>query len=74
MAAATTPTIADEEVLKYYTRLLRGVNLLAFGRKTCELMVPCWPEVAKSPSMLQLKLIESKGFKSGCVAHYYLKQ
>ena len=30
---------------------MRDVDLLVFGRKTYELMVPFWPEVAKSQSM-----------------------
>ena len=51
MAAATTPkSIADEELLEYYTQLLRDVDLLVFGRKTYQLMVPYWPDVAKSQS------------------------
>jgi dihydrofolate reductase len=45
-----TKGIADEELLDYYTHLLRDVDLLAFGRKTYQLMVPYWPEVAKDQS------------------------
>jgi dihydrofolate reductase len=45
-----TKTIADDELLEYYTHLLRDVDLLAFGRKTYQLMVPYWPDVAKSQS------------------------
>lgn len=41
---------ADDELHEYYTRLLRDVDLLVFGRKTYELMVPFWPDVAKSQS------------------------
>src|SRR5262245_22889213 len=41
---------ADEETHEYFTRLLRDVDLLVFGRKTYQLMVPYWPEVAKNPS------------------------
>ena len=46
-----TKTIGDEEIHEYFTDLLRDVGLLVFGRKTYELMVPFWPEVAKSHSM-----------------------
>src|SRR5499427_7764148 len=46
-----TKVIADEETHEYFTRLLREVDLLVFGRKTYQLMVPFWPEVAKSQSM-----------------------
>ncbi len=46
-----TKQLADEETHEYFTHLLRQVDLLVFGRKTYELMVPFWPEVAKSQSM-----------------------
>jgi len=45
-----TKMIADEEVHEYFTRLLRDVDLLVFGRKTYQLMVPYWPDIAKSQS------------------------
>jgi len=45
-----TKGIADEELLEYYTHLLRDVDLLVFGRKTYQLMVPYWPDIAKSHS------------------------
>ena len=46
-----TKQVADEEAHEYFTQLLREVDLLVFGRKTYQLMVPFWPEVAKSQSM-----------------------
>jgi len=46
-----TKQIADEETHEYFTQLLREVDLLIFGRKTYQLMVPFWPEVAKNQSM-----------------------
>jgi len=46
-----TKQIADDESHEYFTQLLREVDLLVFGRKTYELMVPFWPEVAKNQSM-----------------------
>lgn len=45
-----TKMIADEETHEYFTQLLREVDLLVFGRKTYELMVPFWPDVAKNQS------------------------
>jgi len=45
-----TKMIADEELLEHYTHLLRDVDLLVYGRKTYQLMVPYWPDVAKDPS------------------------
>jgi dihydrofolate reductase len=44
---------ADEETHKYFTHLLREADLLVYGRKTYQLMVPFWPEVAKNQSMSQ---------------------
>ena len=43
-----TKMIADEETHEYFTHLMRDVDLLVFGRKTYQLMVPFWPDVAKS--------------------------
>ena len=40
----------DGEVLEHYTQLLRDFDLLVYGRKTYQLMVPYWPDVAKSQS------------------------
>jgi dihydrofolate reductase len=45
-----TDKIADEDVHKYFTGLLRKADLILFGRTTYELMVPYWPEVARSQS------------------------
>jgi dihydrofolate reductase len=39
-----------EEMHEYFTNLMRDVDLIIYGRKTYELMVPYWPEVAKSRS------------------------
>ena len=38
------------EILKYYTDLVRDADLLVYGRKTYQLMVPYWPNVAKDKS------------------------
>jgi dihydrofolate reductase len=46
-----TKMIADEEIHEYFTQLMRDVDLLVFGRKTYQLMVPFWPDVAKNHSM-----------------------
>ena len=39
-----------DEVLEHYTNLLREFDLLVYGRKTYQLMVPYWPDIAKSQS------------------------
>jgi dihydrofolate reductase len=46
-----TKQTGDEETHEYFTHLMRDVDLLVFGRKTYQLMVPFWPEVAKNQSM-----------------------
>ncbi|HUL33437.1 MAG TPA: dihydrofolate reductase family protein [Candidatus Eisenbacteria bacterium] len=45
-----TKLIADEELLEYYTQLIRDAGLFVYGRKTYQLMVPYWPDVAKDDS------------------------
>src|SRR5208283_1988358 len=41
----------DEETFEYFMRLLRDdAGLLVYGRKTYQLMVPYWPDIAKSQS------------------------
>ena len=42
--------VPDEEVGQYYMDLVRDADLFVFGRKTYELMVPYWPDIAKSDS------------------------
>src|SRR6478752_9259732 len=46
-----TTQFADEETDEYWTGVLREADLLVYGRKTYELMVPFWPEVARNQSM-----------------------
>ena len=59
-----TKTIADEELLEYYTHLMRGVDLLVFGRKTYQLMVPYWPDVAKNRSETKASIEFAQTFDS----------
>src|SRR6202453_2023508 len=40
--------VPDEELMEYFTDLVRDADVLVFGRKTYELMVPYWPDIAKS--------------------------
>ncbi len=44
-----TKMVPDEEVLEHY-HLLRDFDVLVYGRKTYQLMVPYWPDIAKSQS------------------------
>jgi dihydrofolate reductase len=59
-----TKAIADEEMHEYFTDLIRGADLLVFGRKTYELMVPFWPDVAKSQSMTKAENEFARAFDS----------
>lgn len=45
-----TKGMADEELHDYYTQLVRDSDTFVYGRKTYELMVPYWPDVAKNSS------------------------
>ena len=45
-----TDMIPDDEMHEYFTALLRNASLLLFGRITYQLMVPYWPDVARSQS------------------------
>jgi dihydrofolate reductase len=59
-----TKQFADDETHEYFTRLTQEVDLLVYGRKTYQLMVPFWPEVAKSQSMDQASNEFAKAFDS----------
>ena len=45
-----TKLSGSDEIHEYYAHLLRDIGLFVFGRKTYELMVPFWPDVAKNHS------------------------
>jgi len=59
-----TKTIADEELLEYYTHLLREADLQVFGRKTYQLMVPYWPDVEKNRSETKAEIEFAQTFNS----------
>ena len=41
---------SDADILEYFAQLVGGVDAQVFGRKTYQLMVPYWPDVAKDES------------------------
>ena len=45
-----TKLSGSDEVLDYHRELLADVDVLLYGRKTYELMVPFWPDIAKNHS------------------------
>lgn len=59
-----TKGISDDETHEYFTKLLREVDVLVFGRKTYELMVPSWPEVARNQSMSRVSNEFARTFDS----------
>jgi dihydrofolate reductase len=59
-----TKQVADEELLEYHTHPMRDVDLLVFGRKTYQLMVPYWPDVAKDPSSTKADVEFARTFVS----------
>jgi Dihydrofolate reductase len=46
-----TKGTANSDVHEYFGTLMQQCDLLLYGRKTYELMVPFWPEVAKTQSL-----------------------
>jgi dihydrofolate reductase len=59
-----TKQVADDELLEHYTHLLRDVDLLVYGRKTYQLMVPYWPDVAKDHSSTKADIEFAQAFDS----------
>ena len=57
-----TKQLVDIEKMEYFTQLTRDASLQIFGRKTYELMVPYWPDVAKDPSSSKTELDFAKAF------------
>lgn len=39
-----------KDILEHFTRLMDDVDLIVYGSKTFELMVPYWPDAAKDPN------------------------
>lgn len=41
--------IADDEMHRYWTKVMDGAGAMLFGRRTYELMESAWPQVARDP-------------------------
>ena len=54
----------DDEVLEHYTHLLRDFDLLVYGRKTYQLMVPYWPDIGKNQSETKADIEFARAFDS----------
>jgi dihydrofolate reductase len=59
-----TKQLVDEEALEHHTHLLEDFDLLVFGRKTYQLMVPYWPDIAKSQSETKTDIEFAQAFVS----------
>src|ERR1700723_4253710 len=59
-----TKMVPDEDLFDYHIQLIRGVGLFVYGRKTYQLMVPYWPDVAKDPSETKASLEFAEAFVS----------
>ena len=42
--------VPDDELFEYSIRLVQDADTFVYGRKTYQLMVPYWPDIAKNPS------------------------
>jgi dihydrofolate reductase len=51
-----TKVNGSEDILEYFTDLMRDVGLIVYGRKTYELMIPYWPNVAKDQSSTKAEI------------------
>jgi dihydrofolate reductase len=55
----------DEDLHDHYTQLLReDAGVLVYGRKTYQLMVPYWPDIAKSQSESKADIEFAQAFDS----------
>jgi dihydrofolate reductase len=45
-----TKIIPAEEDFSYHIDLIRNAGIFVYGRKTYQLMVPYWPDIAKNPA------------------------
>ena len=54
----------DEETFEYFTHLLRDADTFLYGRKTYQLMVPYWPDIAKSQSETKEDIEFAQAFDS----------
>jgi dihydrofolate reductase len=45
--------VADDEMLRYWTRVMDAGGAMLFGRRTYEMMEEAWPQVARDPKAPQ---------------------
>jgi dihydrofolate reductase len=59
-----TDGVADDDVLRYFTAVLRNASLILFGRVTYQLMVPYWPDIARNESEREVEIEFARVFES----------
>ena len=59
-----TKMVPDETMFEDYMQLLREADLFVYGRKTYQLMVPYWPDVAKDQSASKADRDFAQAFES----------
>lgn len=59
-----TRGIAADDVHDYFRELMARTDLLLYGRKTYELMVPFWPEIARTQSLNETANAFAKTFSA----------
>ena len=50
----------DEETMTYFTHLTQDADTFIYGRKTYELMVPFWPDMAKNTPGENVRKVETE--------------
>jgi dihydrofolate reductase len=59
-----TKVVPDEEIFDYSIQLVRGAGLFVYGRKTYQLMVPYWSDVANDSSSTKADIEFAQAFDS----------
>src|SRR6185312_17559219 len=52
----------SEEMLDYCVNLFQDIDLIVYGRKTYELMIPYWPDVIKDPTSTKAEVEFAQAF------------
>jgi dihydrofolate reductase len=60
----TDGIVPDEGLYDYYMQLLTSADTLVYGRKTYQLMVPYWPDIAKNQSESEAENAFARAFDS----------
>jgi dihydrofolate reductase len=59
-----TKMSGGDEILEHFTHLIQDADLFVYGRKTYQLMVPYWPDIAKNHSGTKAEIEFARTFDS----------